>query len=97
MNDSDREKFDEVWQGHQAADWPCDLGSDEGQLMTLDTVIGGCLTYFCEEHNLDEQRVQILRDCLAELDEVVEDVSETATAYFRRLQILGTTLLQEYS
>ena len=50
MTDSDRAKFDEVWQGHQAADWPGDLGGDEGQLMTLDTVIGGCVTYFFEEH-----------------------------------------------
>lgn len=97
MTDSDRAKFDEVWQGHQAADWPGDLGSDEGQLMTLDAVIGGCVTYFFEEHHLDEKRVEILRDCLAELDEVVQDISETAIEYFRRLQFLGTTLLQEYS
>jgi hypothetical protein len=65
--------------------------------MTLDTVIGGCVTYFFEEHNLDEQRVEILRDCLAELDGVVEDVSKTPSEYFRRLQFLGTTLLQDYS
>ncbi len=97
MTDSDRAKFDEVWQGHQAADWPSDLGNDEGQLMTLDTVIGGCVTYFFEEHHLDEQRVEILRDCLAELHEVMDSVSESAIDYFRRLQYLGTTLLQDYS
>ena len=97
MTDSDRGKIGEVWQGHQAADWPDDLGSDEGQLMTLDAVIGGCVTYFFEEHHLDEQRVEILRDCLAELDEVVDDVSEIPSEYFRRLQFLGTTLLQDYS
>jgi hypothetical protein len=97
MNPSDRAKFDEVWQTHQDADWPSDLGSGEGQLMTLDTVIGGCLTYYCEEHDLDEQRVEILRDCLAELEGVVEDVSEFSSQYFRRLQFLGTTLLQDYS
>jgi hypothetical protein len=55
------------------------------------------VTYFFEEHHLDEKRVEILRDCLAELDEVVEDISETATEYFCRLQFLGITLLQEYS
>ncbi len=97
MTNSERTKFDEVWQVHQLADWPGDLGGDEGQLMTLDTVIGGCLTYFCEEHELDEQRVGILRDCLAELEGVVEDISETPSEYFRRLQFLGTTLLQDYS
>lgn len=97
MNPTDREKFDEVWKMHQDADWPEDLGSDEGQLMTLDTVIGGCLTYFCQEHDLDDQRVEILRDCLAELEGVVEDISENPSEYFRRLQFLGTTLLQNYS
>jgi hypothetical protein len=97
MADSDRAKFDKLWQVHQAADWPGDLGSDEGQLMTLDTVIGGCLTYFFEEHHLDEQRVEILRDCLAELDEVLQDFPEPATEYFHRLQFLGATLLQDYS
>ncbi len=65
--------------------------------MTLDIVIGGCLTYFCQEHDLDEQRVEILRDCLAELEGVVEDVAESPSEYFRRLQYLGTTLLHDYS
>ncbi len=97
MNASDREKFHECWQVHQDAEWPSDLGSDEGQLMTLDTVIGGCLTYFFDEHDLDEQRVEILRDCLAELEGVVENISETPSEYFHRLQSLGTTLLQHYS
>ena len=97
MNASDREKLHEVWQVHQAAEWPSDLGSDEGQLMTLDTVIGGCLTYFFDEQDLDEQRVVILRDCLAELEGVVEDRPEAPSEYFYRLQSLGTTLLQNYS
>ena len=86
-----------MWQVHQNAEWPGEVGSDEGQLMTLDTVICGCLTYFYEEHDLDEQRVEILRDCLAELEGVVEDIPETPSEYFQRLQFLGTTLLQDYS
>ena len=97
MADFDRIKFDELWQEHQAADWPGDLGSNEGPLMTLDTVIGGCLTYFFEEHHLDDQRVEILRDCLAELDVVMQDSPELATEYFRQLHFLGATLLQDYS
>jgi hypothetical protein len=98
MNPSDRAQFEEVWQVHQGADWPSDLGSHEGPLMTLDTVIGGCVTYFFEEEHLDEQRVEILRDCLAELEGVVEDVSKPSSPeYFHRLQYLGTTLLQDYS
>lgn len=97
MIDADRITFDEAWKVHQAADWPGDLGSDEGQLMTLDTVIVGCLMYFFEEQELDAQRVEILRECLAELDGVAQDLPETAIAYFCRLQFMGTTLLQDYS
>ena len=97
MTDTERKRFDEAWQVHKGADWPCDLGSDEGQLMTLDTVIGGCLIYYIEEQDLDEPRVEILRDCLAELEGFLEDIVETATEYFGRLQWLGTTLLQDYS
>ncbi len=97
MTDDDREKLDEVWQVHQSADWPPGLGSDEGQLMTLDTVIGGCLTYFFDEHDLDDQRVEILRDCLADLEGMVPDLPDVGTEYFRRLRFLGTTLLQDFS
>lgn len=97
MTDTDRKKFDEIWCNHQSAAWPDGLGSDEGQLMTLDTVMGGCVTYFCDEQALDEQRVEILRDCLDELESVAPDLPDTATEYFRRLRFLGMTLLQDYS
>jgi len=97
MTDSDREKLDEIWQVHQSAVWPVELGSDEGQLMTLDTVIGGCLTYFLEEYQLDEQRIEILRDCLAELESLLPELPDDASEYFRRLRYLGATLLQDYS
>jgi len=76
MTDSDREKLNGIWQVHQSADWPGGLGSDEGQLMTLDTVIGGCLTYYLDERHLDEPRIEILRDCLAKLESIVPDLSE---------------------
>ena len=97
MTDSDREKLDEIWQVHQSADWPEGLGSDEGQLMTLDTVIGGCLTYYLDERHLDEPRIEILRDCLAELESIVPDLPEAHIEYFRRLRFLGVTLLQDFS
>ena len=97
MTDGDREKLDEIWQVHQSAGWPVGLESNEGQLMTLDTVIGGCLTYYLDEHHLDETRIEILRDCLAELESIVPDLSEANIEYFRRLRFLGVTLLQDFS
>jgi hypothetical protein len=97
MTNSDRVKLDETWRVHQSADWPVGLGRTEGQLMTLDTVIGGCLTYYFVEHHLDEARIEILRDCLAELDSIVPDLPEANIEYFRRLEFLAETLLQDYS
>ena len=65
--------------------------------MTLDTVIGGCLTYYLDELHLDEPRIEILRDCLAELESIVPDLPEANIEYFRRLRFLGVTLLQDFS
>jgi hypothetical protein len=95
MTENDRKKLDQIWQVHQSANWPGELGSDEGQLMTLDTVIGGCLTYYMDEHGLDEARIEILRDCMAELDSLVSELPEVSREYFTRLQFLGRILLQE--
>lgn len=97
MTDSDRQKIEEIWKVHQSDDWPDGLGGDEGQLMTLDTVIGGCLTYFLDEYRLDDSRIEILRDCLAELEPFFPNLPEDASEYFRRLRYLGGTVLQEYS
>lgn len=97
MTDSEREKLDEIWQVHQSADWPGGLGNVEGQLMTLDTVIGGCLTYFFDEQHLDDPRIEILRDCLSELESISPDLPEDNIEYFRRLRFLGLTLLQDFS
>jgi len=41
-----------LWEVHQAAEWPAEVGSREGELMTLDTVVCGCVAYFFEEHEL---------------------------------------------
>jgi hypothetical protein len=65
--------------------------------MTLDTVIGGCLTYFFDERHLDDPRIEILRDCLAELESISPDLSEGNIEYFKRLRYLGVTLLQDFS
>lgn len=97
MTKNEREKLDQIWQVHQFANWPSGLGSNEGQLMTLDTVIGGCLIYYMDEHHLDEARIEMLRDCLDELESIVPDLPETNMDYFKRLRFLGVALLQEFS
>ena len=85
----------ELCQIHQEAQWPDSLGGSEGELMMLDTVIVGCITYYVEENELDTQRVGILEDSLSELDQLLPDIPDEATAYFLRLQQLGFLILNE--
>ncbi len=83
-----------LWEIHQAAEWPVGVGSREGELMTLDTVVSGCVTYFFEEHDLDPQRVAILEDCLSDLEAVLPELSEEPLDYFQRVKQLGALLLE---
>ena len=87
-------KLEELWQRHQDAQWPESLGSTEGELMMIDTVVVGCITYFVEEQGLDEQRIGILKDSLSELDEHLSDLSDEGVEYFSRLKELGSLVLQ---
>ena len=83
-----------LWEIHQAAEWPVGMGAREGELMTLDTVVSGCVTYLLEEHHLDPQRVAILEDCLSDLEAVLPELSEEPLGYFERVKQLGALLLE---
>lgn len=83
-----------LWDRHRAADWPKFSSPNEGELMTLDTVISGCATYYFEEQNLDAPRMAMLGDCLDNLDALLSDVPEEAGEYFRRLRALAGMLLE---
>ena len=82
-----------LWQEHQASGWPVGGEANEGQLMTLDTVVVGCVAYYFEEQSLDEQRVGILDDCLGDLENLISDLESDSKAYFKRLQRIGKLLL----
>jgi hypothetical protein len=83
-----------LWQAHRDAGWPKLSSSNEGELMTLDTVISGCVTYFLDSEGLDAQRVEILKSCLTDLDGLLPDIEDQASPYFERLRQLGGLLLQ---
>ncbi len=83
-----------LWDLHRAAGWPKFSSPSEGELMTLDTVISGCATYYFDEQNLDPQRVTLLEACLTELDGLLPDVPEDAGDYFIRLRTLAGVLLE---
>jgi hypothetical protein len=83
-----------LWDTHRAADWPKFSHPSEGELMTLDTVISGCATYYFDEQGLDAQRVVMLEHCLDDLDTLLPDVPEEAGEYFVRLRALASVLLE---
>lgn len=82
-----------LWDTHRVADWPKFSSPSEGELMTLDTVISGCATYYFDEQGLDPQRVVMLGHCLEDLETLLSDVPEEAGEYFIRLRTLAGLLL----
>ena len=94
MTQGNSQDLPRLWEIHQAAEWPVEVGSREGELMTLDTVVSGCVTYFFEEHHLDPQRVAILEDCLSDLEAVLPELSDEPLDYFERVKQLGALLLE---
>jgi hypothetical protein len=85
-----------LWEAHSRESWPAFSSPNEGQLMTLDTVIGGCAVFYLDgqEEQLDSQRVAILEDCVADLDNLLEDLAEDSLEYFLRLRQLAAALVQ---
>jgi hypothetical protein len=90
-----RADVEALWQVHRDAGWPARPGPDEGELMTLDTVISGCVTYYLDERRLDPPRVIMLQSCLEDLHALLQQVDEAAQPYFARLHRLGELLLRD--
>ena len=58
-----------LWEAHKMDPWPRLTSQQEGPLMTLDTVISGCVVYYLDSlDGLDAQRRTIVGDCLTDLD-----------------------------
>jgi hypothetical protein len=89
-----RETVIQLWEAHKTDRWPALSGHHEGPLMTLDTVICGCIVYFLDSPDgLDEQRRDIVGDCLRDLDSWDSELDDSSRPYFHRLRELGTILL----
>jgi hypothetical protein len=85
----------DLWEAHSREDWPQFASPHEGQLMTLDTVIGGCAVFYLDgEDSLDRERIAILKDCLSDLDGLLEELEDGTQAYFQRLRLLAAALIQ---
>lgn len=89
-----RETLIQLWEAHKRDGWPHIAGLHEGPLMTLDTVISGCVVYYLDSpEGLDEQRRTIICDCLTDLEAFEVEMDEEVRPYFRRLHEIGTLLL----
>jgi hypothetical protein len=83
-----------AWEQHCALDWPQFSSPHQGQLMTLDTVISGCVVYYLDSPGgLDGQRISIVKDCLEDLHDLTEELDADSQGYFLRLRQLGELLL----
>lgn len=90
----DRDAVLRLWEAHKRDDWPRLASHHEGPLMTLDTVISGCVVYYLDsQEGLDEQRRGIVSDCLSDLESLEMELEEECRPYFQRLRELGTLLL----
>jgi hypothetical protein len=89
-----RQSIETAWAQHRGNDWPKFTSSNQGHLMTLDTVISGCVVYYLDTpEGLDRQRVTILEDCLKDLDDLTGELDADSQTYFLCLRRLGEMLL----
>ena len=98
------EAIDELWQQHQAARFPPDMGGREvaGVCVTmLDADIAGCVSSFVGRRptdprrgSLDQQRIRILRSRRSELDRVIPNLPPDARPYFERVAELADKVLE---
>lgn len=89
-----RETIASAWAQHCGAGWPQFSSPHQGQLMTLDTVISGCVVFYLDSpEGLDHQRIAIVKDCLGDLEDLTTDLDTDSQAYFLRLRQLGELLL----
>ena len=94
----DRDAVLSLWEAHKDERWPQVGSQHEGPLMTLDTVISGCVVYFLDSpEGLDPQRIGIVEDCVADLDNLTDELDEDCLPYFQRLRRLGALLISDPS
>ncbi|MBS0166313.1 MAG: hypothetical protein JSR29_09555 [Nitrospira sp.] len=90
----DRDMIVTAWEHHCADGWPQFSSPHQGPLMTIDTVIGGCVVFYLDSPDgLDDQRRAILKDCLHDLEDLTDEIDLECRPYFLRLGRLGSMLL----
>ena len=88
------ERLIPIWEKYCEAPWPGGTGPHEGELMTLDSVITGCVRDFLADTKLHSHRIEILKNCVSELDTLLPELEGEGRDYFNRLQEMGEMLLK---
>lgn len=82
-----------LWERHRNSEWPRFVSPHQGELMTIDTVISGCVAYFLDSPDgLDGQRQSILESCLDDLNALLPELPDEVLPYFGQLRALATCL-----
>ncbi len=87
-------ELNSLWEIHQEARWPEGLGAYEGELMTLEAAIGGCIRHALLENGLDPGRQEIIKGCLSDLDDILQELNQDAREYVDRLRRLAVLILE---
>jgi hypothetical protein len=96
MTTSQPEQILSLWELHRDAPWPQVSHPSEGELMTIDTVISGCVQYYlASREGLDDRRVEMLRSCQEDLTALLPEMDADVSSYFTRLSELAALLLRE--
>lgn len=92
-----RDAIVSLWETHKQEEWPTLACNQEGPLMTIDTVISGCVVYFLDSpEGLDAHRIAIVEDCVTDLDQPTLELEADCRPYFQRLLDLGSLLLKAH-
>ena len=88
-----------LWQQHYSAAFPMgysDRKINGIDLSLLDSEIAGCIHMYMHNHEeLDSQRVQILREHLIDLNNIILLLDHEELIYFSRLSELANLIIQE--
>jgi len=92
-------EINKLWKEFQNIPFPKDLAGEEidgVDLMSIDTFAASCISTYIENRGkLDNHRHAVLRECMSDLDKVINKIREEGEESFSLLYKLGTMILDE--
>jgi len=89
------------WNDFQNQRYPEGFGGEEIDgidLTELDSSIAGCVsTFISSGEKLDPERIKILKNCVSDLEKVIQKIRKEGKSYFSNLHKLGNLVLIQVS